>query len=107
MLVHCASRSCDWSGNYGDLRILCTTLDMACEQTLMDDELSDILTPGYEVPAGTCPICGCFVYVDNGPFRKLDKLKSALSRTPTLDPDEDGDVTVPEALWREIQEALT
>lgn len=53
-MTTCTCDNCGWTGHTGELR---------CDLTTTPD-LNVRLTPGSIVPAGECPECGCFAYLE-------------------------------------------
>lgn len=61
-LKHCQCDNCGWSGSMDDLRAQLDEVECGLER----------LDPGSVVPAGECPKCGAFAYIDDGKQRLLD-----------------------------------
>lgn len=61
-LTQCRCDCCDWFGPMQDLRAQLEEVEYPLER----------LEPGSIVPAGECPECGAFAYIDDGEQRLRD-----------------------------------
>lgn len=55
-MTNCTCANCGWTG---DESALATTIEDC-------PDLGERLDAGSTVPAGECPECGCFAYLDDG-----------------------------------------